>query len=563
MLTRFKQHYNNLVKTFKNKTEWLMEEERIQELKQRIDKLVYIDLVYQDIHLHASLMKVVDDIYKISKKAKFKEKYIEEFHERLTYLKNWEIAYSDQVDSKLIEDNVGKLYELPEFTKVCIDKHLNLVLSKTVDYLPQEGNPKQLDGFLDMIDAYRKQLYDMADGDCFKWVYIFTDNNHYFPLRLITLNQFNRLGDRLEKGIDLQYENKYVKYINDRGYDIFGGWGHLQQHSITLEEVATVENNDVSKPQVIQVPETVIPKVKYNQLVNALYRHGFMFFLNDKFKITDPNHNEVLFHTLGVCLYYATGGKLLERKQFLQAIRDTRIMFNKTPKFRARRDRKYWLGDDMYEPLLKILNAFCKDRTLMISSLVATHTYDLCVPSDDNWKDVVKKHHDFVQRSHMEVYFPDNPFTEDEIAKILSNYENYLVPRYQLFTEKDKHHLFGITLDYWLNLRDIAHADLTYDVIKGRFSERHTTEENRKFIEKSWILYLFMSFHNKKYLLERFKNEPINIVSYGSSKEIYQTIVDLLENDLRDYELLQSSYKAKKVSIVTADNDFTTDKQTL
>ena len=64
------------------------------------------------------------------------------------------------------------------------------------------------------------------------------------------------------------------------------------------------------------------------------------------------------------------------------------------------------------------------------------------------------------------------------------------------------------------------------------FSERRSTEDNDRFLETVMARILFMSYKNKKLLLDRLEAEPIEIVSYGGSKTVFEVIHGICYGDV-------------------------------
>lgn len=214
-------------------------EEEINQFFAFMNRLVEVDVLVYDRLFHAHLIQTIGGVYSIVKKRKYKEKEFALYLEGIKYLKHWladredliKQAEKEQVSFLTLGDDIVK----NQLAHYAVNKYINLLASKTVDYIPTTTSGKLIlqirDGFVD----FREMLTELIEGGLPLWVYCFTENYHYTPINLTFMNGVNKLGDKITDWIDDNAESKISELFATKGIECFSGWGNLSNELVLKE----------------------------------------------------------------------------------------------------------------------------------------------------------------------------------------------------------------------------------------------------------------------------------------------------------------------------------------
>lgn len=538
MLSKFLQFFLPMLKEYNKRNkgkEQVFAETELNQLLELMVKLIRLDLVEKTQHneLHLRLLSVTDFIYHVSVKRKFKDKFIELFFDDIKYFKYVESQVPD-LDSKSL-GVYEPLYEFELYPLKCIENHLNLLVSKTVDYLPKdEKQLKNIGIVLDFFDAYKARLYTYSSEVSKWWVYLYTEHNEDIPVSLRYLNNYGSLGDKIEDWVVQFQETPLVKLFNQRGYDVFGGWGNLSSE-LKLEggKISEKEAPVETKHEYLHLTDAT-----FKQAAAKLHEHTSMFYFDPRFEMVHPTHFELFARTCGALLANLTNYRLLHLSTVKNLFVAIRNWANHSKYLTARKDRKMWYSQDSVDAVYAYFKECCSNKITGQALLLATHVYDLCAPNpltkDEDEATIHRAHHDYLARTHNHIYYSRKKYNEQELNYFLQAYQEVIMPKYFNLVAKENEWLFRASLEFTMNVSDARRVDVLYEQLKGWFETRHTTDLNQQFYKNNLAYFLYMSYSNKKMLLDKLTSQPIDVVNYASSKEIYEDILNIIRVDVEN-----------------------------
>lgn len=533
MLSKFLQFFLPMLKEYNKRNkgkEKVFTDVELNELLTLIVKLIKLDLVEKTEHneLHLRLLSVTDFIYHVSVKRKYKDKFIDTFFDDIDYFKFVEsqVENLDNISLGVYEP----LYEHNTYAINCIDKHMSLLISKTVDYLPkEEKHLKNLNTVLDFFEAYRDRLYHFISEDLKWWVYLYTEHVDDIPFSLRYLNSYGNLGDSIENWVAQFQTNPAAELFKSRGFNVFAGWGNLS-NELKLEGNKVIDKSSI-KPvdDVLHLTENA-----FKQMTIKLHEHTSMYYYDTRFEITNPTHYELFARTCGAVIANLTNHKVIPEKTISSLFLTIRNWANKSSIMTRRRDRKLWYNQDSVGAVYAYFKECCDNRITGQAILLASHIYDICVPNaiEEDMERIWHAHHDYLARTHNHIYYSRKKYTQDELNYFLRAIQEVIMPKYFTIVEESKQWIFRASLEFTLNVSDEKRMDTLYEQLKGWFTERHTSELNKQFLENNLPYFLYTSYANKKTLLDKLTNNPFNITNYAGSKDIYESIIDILKKDV-------------------------------
>lgn len=541
LLDKFKQFAKPMFKDYnKRKPEVTAPDDLdtyIVEIKELINDLSKVNIVYDDVKLHVNLVFSIDTINRIAKKAKLKDKEIKNLLESIQFLKIWYQEKKPYIkQSDFDKYPYMDLYGNPMFAAACIEKYMDMLVSKTVDYIPENINIKNIEPYIDLLDALKIELYGFIEDDLFWWVYPFTENTKYIGVSLRCLNNVDNLGDKIEKWVEEQRNSKLQCYLKERGFEGFVGWGNLAVQPISLKEEKEV------KAAVSETNDAVVTKSVLNELINNVHSHMYMYIHNEMFDPRVNQHMHNLLRTVA-CVFYSTlAGKMVKPGVIATTLKEAKAMFVRSKIFRARKDRKHWELANFTDDVVSILKEFIEHPELAQATIVATHALDTAIPisKETEYADYDKtltQLHSFLRRSNEFAFKTSNALTKEQIEHAMKYYRQILAPIHIAYTPKNTRWVYQASLEFWLNIRDEDRVNILYNELVKWFTARHTADLNKQFLEENKPFAYFLSYHNKKILLDKLEKEPIDIVSYGGSKDIYEEFISWIKRDLEHAEL--------------------------
>lgn len=552
LLDKFKQFAKSMFKDYNKRKHEVVAPDDLDaftvEVKELIDELAKVNIVYDDVKLHVNLVFSIDTINRIAKKAKLKDKEIKNLLNSIQFLKTWyqeKKPYFKQADF----DNYPymELYSNPMFAAACIEKYMDMLVSKTVDYIPDNINIKNIEPYIDLLDALKIELYGFIKDDLFKWVYPFTENTKYIGISLQCLNNVDNLGDKIEKWVEEQRDSKLQNYLKERGFEGFVGWGNLAVQPMSLKEEKTVLQATDKRN------EAVVTKAVLNELINNVHSHMYMYIHNEAFNPRIISHMHNLVRTIA-CVFYSTlAGKMVKPGVIATTLKEARAMFTRSKIFKARKDRKHWEIVNFTDDVVDTLKEFIEHPELMQATLVATHALDTAIPisKEPNFKEydaTLKQLHAFLKRSYEYTFKTSEKLTEEQINRAMNHYQQSLAPIHASYTPENTRWVYQASLEFWLNIRDPGRVEILYKELEKWFTARHTVDINQRFLEENVPFVYFLSYHNKKILLDKLEKEPIEVVSYGRSKDIYDDFITLIKRDL-EYAEQKQYFKDTTISV--------------
>lgn len=535
-------------------------DETLEDIVRKIKEMAVVGCEYRNRELHEYLIGFLAGFYNIAHKAKFKPKELTNHIDLLFWFEYQHDALQkdDEVDFEDIryqtwdEANIRNNYE---YAVLAIDNYVNLLLSKTVDYLPKLDKKefKKLDDILDVFSSLKERLLELAKESVW-FAYVFTENKQFVPFSLRYLNRFCNLGDKIEKWVE--QENPLVNYINDKGFDIFGGWGNFADE-VKTGNAPTKENTPVEQKH--RPSKTMVEKIiRYMESLTPMY------LLNDKFNMADNGHRAMFLRSIALPLYFLSSQgvevNMVDIERYFNVVKSS---LKHSRPYTLRKDRKWWFNADTVSVTTACIQLYHTDPAAHFASELMMNVYDhIFIDKTDKTKVFTKcmeRLHQILARSHNSIYHSENPMKESEIANVLTVYQKNLLPYYVKFTEEQYQWIYSAAIAFVLNIRDKEVVDASYNALKTWFESRHKTEDNHQFFETNYVDNLLMSYHNKRELVERLEKEPINIVKYGNSQAYYDDIVNILKRDV-DTPIKEGRGTLRKVggdgiSIVTIDTD--------
>lgn len=534
LLNDYIRFYNDLAKEYNKKNKntplELLTDESGQAFFDKITRLCRVDTVYDHRELHFRLLNVIHDIIAIAKKLKFKDKMLKATILDLEWLEMFEKDNPDLfTEDALNNHRYNELLEHPVFAKASINKYLDMLMGKTVDYLPRTlSNTDQLNQLVELFDSLKVRLNLLVDNELCYWVYPFTENFQYMPFELRHFNNLNSLGDSITKWVDESHDTVAVNFLNSKGYNVFSGWGSLAQFVDISDKISL--KPEARKQIVLYNPS----KHELDKIIHGAYERSYIYIVNENFDMVSPQNRALLYRTVATCIYRFSKGSTIPAKVLTHIYNSVARLCANTPALRARKDRGLWFLPEDVNVLVDILKLFSKSIANEIASVVATHAFDMVTPNADaDMRAIHTHHHAFLARTYNLTFHARNTFTDEDIKEALAVYQEVLMRSYFNFVTKDEDKwLFKASLEMWLNIDDKQRVNTAYDEIVEWFSVRHTKEVNEEFFDNNFYYFLYLSYKNKAALLERLENEPFGFVNYGGSMDVYDRIVNLIKHDL-------------------------------
>lgn len=536
MFATFKNHYQQLIAEYNKNNSGnplpVMSDDNINELFRKIDTWSIYTLNYFDIDFHLTLNHLTNSIYKIIIDKSYKAKYLKEVYDDIVFL-NKHIDKDKRVEvmeNYIATDPFNKLYDQPLYVKMSILKHCDLMLSKTIDYIPDnKNNLNNVKSTLEMLSHYRTMLEYFIDQGHGYWTLAYTETNRFIPIQFKYLNHLDGLGKRIDEWTDAFQETEICKYLNENGYDVFGGWGDL---SGKLAEKSAEPMLPETKETAEELPKIVLSEISFRNLVSDCATCSGMFTHNPLFKYTNPVHRHMFARMMAMCVFHYTENHNYTESQIRKVMIEVKNALTKhRTRFITRRDRKHWFDNMLASDIKSIINAFHKVRGEYFATSIGLFTYDRVV-GDDIPAELLEKHHKFLAVTYNKIFYGAKPLDNGELEYLLNRYQNYIMPRLEVISEEDRRWLYRLSVNFALDIKNDELVNKYYEDLKSWFTVRHTTEENNAFYDKSLAHFLFMSYNDKETLVNKLTKEPIDIVSYGGSKEIYNKLLELCTRDL-------------------------------
>lgn len=535
----FTRFFNVLYKEYSKKNKGVENieytEETTKEIINKLNTLIIADLLFNEPELHFRLINFIHDFYAISKKMKFKDKYLKQTLDDLWYLNYWYDEHHEDI-LKIQQEQPYKyqaLLDNPLYAKSSIDKYFNMLLSKTIDYIPRSlENVERIQPVIDQLDALKHRLNEYVDDGLVMWVYPFTENYHYMPFELRHMNGVYKLGTLIENWVDQNAGTLVTKYCQERGYDVFSGWGSLETF-VTIEDKKLALSEHARKQIHLFNPD----KTVMEKIVHAAYARVWIYMSNPDFDMGNPSHRALCYRTIATCIHRYSNDRVTGVNTINVVLNALSNLVKKTKLMASRTDRNFWFIPKDEELVSEYLQTFRQSRVQDAVSVVISHAFDLSVPVEGKKPDIKANndHHSFLARSYNHTFHGRKPFTEEEVTDALVLYQDVLMQTYFQFTPDDTNKwVFKSSLEFWLNIKDEERVNKAYNSMVEWFSERHNTDLNYEFYDSNYAYFLYLSYQNKELLLDKLEKEPISIVNYGASKDVYDAILDILRKDINE-----------------------------
>ena len=535
----FTRFFNTLYKEYSKKNKQTENKEYTDEIAQalvnKINTLIVADLLFKEPELHFRLLNFIHDFFAIAKKMKFKDKYLKQTLDDLWYLEYWYDEHHEDI-LKIQQEEPYKYQPLlsnPLYAKSSIDKYFNMLLSKTIDYIPRSvENGERIQPIIDQLDALKTRLNDYVDCGLVMWVYPFTENYHYMPFELRHMNGVYKLGTSIEDWVDQSADTNVAKYCQERGYDVFSGWGSLETY-VTIQDTKLKLDDHARKQIHLFNPDKSIME----KIVHAAYARVWIYMSNPNFDMGNPAHRGLCYRTIATCIHRFSNDRVVSVNTIKTVLLALANLVRKTKLMLSRPDRSFWFiaGDE--EVVSECLVKFRQYRVQDAVSVVISHAFDLSVPVEGKKPEYQahKDHHAFLARSYNHTFHGRRPFTQGEVQDALVLYQDVLMQTYFQFTPDDTDKwIFKASLEFWLNIKDEERVNRAYESMVEWFAERHKVELNIDFYESNYPYFMYLSYQNKTLLLDKLEKEPIQIVSYGRSQDVYDDIIKILRMDVYD-----------------------------
>lgn len=533
--TNFIKHYTNQCKDLckKHKDLNVLTEEDILTLFKFINKYTLVNILTDNKDVHIFLLLVILAITEIANKQKYKAKEMEKLYEYYQYFKNLEyINDKDAVEKVYTSHPYYPLFTNELYAKRSIDKYLELIISKSVDFIPHnDKRVKLFNMLLDQIDYHRDWLLSIVEEGCYLWVYNITENNQYLTFTLNSLNQEGRLGDIIRENIDKGYGKKLIDIAKDRGYEIYAGWGDL------------IRSSDVSEqdmPKDISDKKVITPSLM-DKAVHDAHMYSFMYYDNNQFDACQENYNFVYESTIALALYHHFHDYDVTVGTFKTVVNKLKAQAKATKVFKKRRDRKYWYTDGMAQMLYNKFMKIKQDNTLVTLILVSSHAFDVATTSNDDFEKSIDAHHAFLSRTFKYIWIDNCDMFKDKINGFITAYRDVYMPIYRTLIPEGRRWILLSSLEYVVNMRDITKCDTMFGDIVEWFSIRRSAEYHQDMFARYKCYLELLGVNNKKYLKEKLEKRDFNFVSYNNSKQVYQDIITLLDNDINRHDAIVKS----------------------
>lgn len=514
-----------------------------------IDDLVVVDIISNDVELHVRLVSFIDSVVNIDDIEKGKLKHVKAIVDDLSWLVQWykRNVENDKDNQNEINQFDRYLYSMPEFASHRINSYINTLLSKTIDYLPNECHTKfdKLEPTLAMFDLFKARLNALADTKFILWVYVYTENMRYVPIRLRYLDPIDGLGSRVETWIDNNAFTPLTAYLNNRGYDVFSGWGNLYQHAPQVNDSNGPSLKFVEDKTTVDEKPMTIEQI--NHCINYAIKATYMFISNPKLNMNLITNQENYIYNIAIPIYhYSIGCKLTmgDVKKVINGVMRYYKSSNSCSKFyrsRKWKDRNEWFHEKWLKHIYDRVMFYRKYYWVMFTCNTAMHCFDVAtIPLQDAWdkgrtlEENIAGHHHFLARGYNELYHGEKPIPDDALREAVKYFNDVLIPRYLPLIEEDRQWIMQASMEFLFNIENDSKVDEYYETLKAWLTVRNTTQAN---IERCSYLQpriQCLSYRVKEKLLTRLDNEPIDVVSYGGSKERYQSLYEIIRKDVKD-----------------------------
>lgn len=538
MLTLFKKKFNELIVEYNKSNKTDFKEYTDEEIKTLLDNSKVWSLYtvnYYNLELHLVLNDFIHTVYRICNDKQYKAKYLKGFFEDIEYLtKQFDADHLRAIlTDNQVTDPFHELYKNKKYAEASLFKYCNLLMSKVIDYIPKDKeSTNKFNATIDMMDAFKEEMMFFINNGYHELVFAFTETNRFVPIVFRYLNTFNDLDNKIDGWAEKWNESELSKTLHQRGYDVFGGWADLSGKLV--ENTVAPKQVDVSK---VSEGLDALPKLVLNQTnLNSLIADGItcsaMFTHNPLFNWTNPVHRYQYVRMLALCLFRYTEGHNYTLTQVGRFLNDVKLGLNKhNSRYRGRRDRKHWFDSELARDVRIVLASYNENRGEYFATTIALFTYDK-LTGDNVTNELYKDHHRFLAITLNSIFYSEKPFTDEELEYTLNRYQTFMVPRFELITPEDRRWIYKLSIEFALNIQNDKYVDDVYHDLKLWFSERRSTEDNDNFLETVMARILFMSYKNKKLLLDKLEAEPIEIVSYGGSKTVYEVIHGICYGDV-------------------------------
>lgn len=539
MLTLFKKNFNNLIAEYNklNKTE--IKEYTDKEVKQLLDNSKIWSLYtinYYDLVTHLYINDFIHTVYRICNDKQYKAKYLKGFLDDIEYLNanfNHERLQAIITDNQFT-DPLHELYKNKKYAEASLQKYCNLLLSKIIDYIPEsKDSVNKFNATVDLVNGFKEEMMFFINKGYHELTYAFTETNRFVPIVFKYLNTFDDLGKKIDEWAESWNESELAKALNQKGYDVFGGWadlsGKLTAPVVQEQSVSAIEK---AYNGLDNLPKIVLSATGLNSLIADGISCSAMFTHNPLFTWTNPIHRYIYARMLALCIFRYTDGHNYTTSQVSKFITDVRLGMNKhNTRFKARRDRKHWFDDGLVKDVRLLLASYNENRAESFATAIALFSYDRFMgegPMEEHYE----SHHRFLAVTFNDIFHSKKPLTDEELESLLNVYQSFLMPRFELITEDDRKWVYKLSIEFTLNILNEKYVDDLYNDMVIWFSERRSTEDNQQFLANCMPRLLFLSYKNKALLLDKLEKEPIDVVSYGGSKSVYETIYNICYKDL-------------------------------
>lgn len=542
-LISFKNHYEKLRKEYGKKLDTNLfnldtldfsnDEVLLKQIK-IVEELSLIDSCTLNKELHIELLTFIDDFVSIMHKRKYSLKQFETFLSACIALNHrYEEATEGEGKERVIDaprefygDNLLTLMKEVAFAYYSVEKYVDHLVSKTVDYLPEDLKSRsQIELVLNQFINFKTYLEEIASDISPLWVYCFTETTSYAPFSLRYLDSLDKLGQRLENWMDYSRESSLVRLCNQKGFNIFGGWGSLSGKLI-FKEGKTLEE---PKPEPYR---KVMTNDQARKAAGWMLDHVPMYALNSKFNVYNAQHRGLLLRTLALAV---DNDLEITEEQLDKCVGSCRDLMAKNYRSIYIRDKRNWFLEKDKENLRIFIEEQRKDRPFQLATFIMKTTFDHATPHMYNPETFIRSVvalHQYLYQSYNLIFCSQSPFTKEQLQRALDITQNFYIPRYKQLIPEDRQWILTAAMEFWLDIFHQGKVDTTIKYLREHFGKRNTRELNNEFYEANKYYLMFLSLKNKQAIREEIERNPIEVVSYNGSKEVYEKIMLLITNDL-------------------------------
>lgn len=535
MKTKFIKNVFARIKEY-NKTNTKLDEKYLTEdfwntLFAHVNELIVCDMMHEEEHLHLGLIEFIDTFMGIANKRKLKDKHVENFIETIEFLENSYFLNHDAFSKvegfeKYFSENT--LYRREDFAKICVDKYTNLLISKIIDYLPDdEKKDKAFNNFISSFVDMKNRLYNLADNDLVYWVYPFTESNRYIPVSLHHLNNFNNLGDKIEEWSD--NDTRIGKLMRDNGFDVFSGWANIGL--ATLKSNKKTKKQDTEKELTVEKP--ILPRHLVERLVDAIIASCAVYARNPRFNISNTTFYNILMRSIVVNLRtYSDTYKINDEVISLFMTSCHRIV-RKMKAFKRRADFKLWFVQTDVKRIATYLDTFNNNYYDYLLANVVLHAFDSAT-NNNMTKERWDQHHTVISNTYHCLYNRSTGVDKEELIRILQFYRDFYVPVYRSLIDAIRFPIFDFSINFFLNIREEDQVIECIGELERFVGRRQTKEDIKEYYESRYPFYRLMSYGNKRLFLPKLKAliDSGNYVSYNGSAKLLDNIYQLVDLDL-------------------------------